>query len=226
MGGADKVVERRLDRAEIVATARQLLVDEGAAALSMRRLAEACGVRGPALYWHFKDKDELLGLIVESVLGDLESGTADQPWNERLVLLARSLRGLLVRHPGLAVVAAGGYTLTESALEGLDQLIAVLVGVGFTHRDALAIHYAILTFVTGFVTYETSSPLFKLAATPLKSAERVAQRERFAPLVNAEYPSLAAAANELVDITVDELFDRSIVAIVQGFAAQLESQGA
>jgi TetR/AcrR family tetracycline transcriptional repressor len=211
-----------LDRAEIVATARQLLVDEGVDALTMRRLGEACGVRGPALYWHFKDKDELLGLIVESVTADLESGTDDQSWDERLVLLARSLRGLLVRHRGLAIVAAGGYTLAESALAGLDQLIGVLVGVGFTHREAVAIHYAILTFTTGFVTYETSSPLFRFVASAPGSPERLAGRERFQPLMNADYPSLAEAAKELDDITVDELFDRSIVALVQGFAGQLE----
>lgn len=224
MGQAARAAERRLDRAEIVAIARQLLVDEGVDALTMRRLGEACGVRGPALYWHFKDKDELLGLIVESVTADLESGSDDQPWDERLVLLARSLRGVLVRHRGLAIVAASGYTLAESALAGLDQLIGVLVGVGFTHREAIVIHYAILTFVTGFVTYETSSPLFSLAASKPGSPARRAGRGRFSPLMNPEYPFLAAAANELDVITVDEMFDRSIVALVQGFASQLESE--
>ena len=222
MGGATKATERKLDRDEIVAIARRLLVDEGFEALSMRRLGEACGVRGPALYWHFKDKDELLGLIIESVTADLESGTDDQPWDERLVLLARSLRHLLVRHRGLATVAAGGYTLAESALAGLDQLIGVLVSVGFTHREAISVHYAILTFVTGFVTYEASSPLFGMAASEPGSAARRAGKERFGPLTNTAYPHLARAATELDDITVDEMFDRSIVALVQGFAAQLE----
>jgi TetR/AcrR family tetracycline transcriptional repressor len=221
VGGSQKTAERRLSRAEIVATARRLLADEGVEALTMRRLGEACGVRGPALYWHFKDKDELLGQIVDSVIGDLDSGTDGQPWNERLLTLGRSMRRLLVAYPGLGIVAAGGYTLPEAVLAGLDEFIGVLVGAGFTHRQALAIHYAILTFTTGFVVYESSSPLFELAATKPASKDRLKRSARFAPLIAAPHPFLATAAQELDDLTVDEMFEQSLLAIIEGWAMQL-----
>jgi len=216
-----KAAERRLSRDEIVAVARQLLADEGAEALTMRRLGEACGIRGAALYWHFKDKDELLGLVVGSVIGDLESGRDGQSWDERLLVLGRSMRKLLVAHPGLATVAAGGYSLPEPVLEGLDAFIGVLVGAGFTHRQALGIHYAILTFTTGFVVYETASPLFDLASAKPGSAERRRRSARFAPLTTTPHPFLAAAALELDDLTVDEMFEQSLRAMVDGWAAQL-----
>lgn len=221
MGGSQKAVDRHLSRAEIVATARQLLADEGAEALTMRRLGEACGVRGPALYWHFKDKDELLGQIVDSVIGDLYVGDDDQPWDTRLLLLGRRMRRLMVAHPGLAIVAAGGYTLPEVVLQGLDDFIAVLVGAGFTHRQALAMHYGLLTFVTGFVTYESSSPLFAVAALKPRSRERRRRSARFAPLIASPHRDLAAAARELDGVTVDELFDQSLLALVEGWKAQL-----
>lgn len=47
-------------RDKLVRAARDLLVEQGVAALSMRRVASACGVSAPAIYRHFADKDALV----------------------------------------------------------------------------------------------------------------------------------------------------------------------
>lgn len=49
-----------LDRETIVAAALRLLDDVGIEALSTRRLAAELGIKSASLYWHFKDKNELL----------------------------------------------------------------------------------------------------------------------------------------------------------------------
>ncbi len=216
-----KSADQRLSRDEIVAVARRLLAEGGVERLTMRRLADACGVQGPALYWHFTDKDELLGRIVESVVGDLESGNPGQPWDERLVASGRSLRRLLVAHPGLANVAAGRYTLTDAVLDGIEELVGVLVGAGFTHREALIIYFSVITLTTGFVIFETSSPFFGLAATAPGSADRRERLERYAPLDDLVRPHIAVAIGALPDLTVDELFEESLRAHVAGWATRL-----
>lgn len=49
-----------LDRKTIVQAALALLDEVGIEGLSTRRLAAELGVKGPSLYWHFKNKNELL----------------------------------------------------------------------------------------------------------------------------------------------------------------------
>jgi TetR/AcrR family tetracycline transcriptional repressor len=220
--GVTAKLDRRLSRDEIVVVARRLLAEVGVEGLSMRRVGEACGVRGPALYWHFKDKDELLGLIVDSVSEELDSGSEDQPWDERLKVLAHSVRRLMVAHPGLATVAAGRYRMTDRVAGNVDELLRGLAGAGFTRRQAIAIHYGVLAFVTGFVIYETSSPVFAaLADTPPGHPARREQGAGLVELAGDRLRHLAEATRELEDLTVDELFEPALAALVDGWARQL-----
>ena len=51
-------------RARISAAAQQIYLREGVDGISMRKVAERVGVSAPAIYKHFKNKDELLNEIV------------------------------------------------------------------------------------------------------------------------------------------------------------------
>lgn len=60
-----------LDRAAVVAAARALLAERGAASLSMRALAARLEVAPNALYSHVRDKEQLLDLVLDAVLGEV-----------------------------------------------------------------------------------------------------------------------------------------------------------
>jgi AcrR family transcriptional regulator len=60
--------------AEIVAAARLILEEEGADALTMRRLAAEVGIQAPSLYKHFSTKRALEAAIIEQ--GMLKFGQA------------------------------------------------------------------------------------------------------------------------------------------------------
>jgi AcrR family transcriptional regulator len=88
---------------EIARTALALLEEEGANALTMRRLAERLGVKAPSLYKHFDGKDDLeaaliaLGLEdVSSVLSDAARGASDP-----LEAIARAYRDFARSRPHL-----------------------------------------------------------------------------------------------------------------------------
>jgi AcrR family transcriptional regulator len=55
-------------RAAILEAAKLLFMQEGFRGISMRQIAEAVGVTKAALYYHFKDKEELFVAIVEQYL--------------------------------------------------------------------------------------------------------------------------------------------------------------
>lgn len=60
-------------RASLVATATQLLESEGAAALSLRRVAREAGVSHAAPYRHFRDKHELLEAVAAAGFRSLQA---------------------------------------------------------------------------------------------------------------------------------------------------------
>jgi AcrR family transcriptional regulator len=60
-------------RDRISAAAQELFIAEGVSGISMRKIANRVGVTAPAIYRHFKDKDELLHEIIGVGLGILQS---------------------------------------------------------------------------------------------------------------------------------------------------------
>jgi AcrR family transcriptional regulator len=58
------VVARSARAEEVVLAARRLLEEEGAEALTMRRLAEQLGIKAPSLYKHLPDKTALEAAII------------------------------------------------------------------------------------------------------------------------------------------------------------------
>src|SRR2546423_8871268 len=55
-----QVASEKLTRTAVVERAMRLADVEGVEAVTIRRLAQELGVTAMALYWHFKNKDELL----------------------------------------------------------------------------------------------------------------------------------------------------------------------
>lgn len=62
------MVETAHSRAAILEAAKLLFMQEGFRGISMRRIAEAVGVTKAALYYHFRDKEELFVALVEQYL--------------------------------------------------------------------------------------------------------------------------------------------------------------
>jgi AcrR family transcriptional regulator len=59
-------------REQILLEAKRLFIEQGYHALSMRSIAEAVGVSKAALYYHFRDKEELFLAVLERYLDQIE----------------------------------------------------------------------------------------------------------------------------------------------------------
>jgi TetR/AcrR family transcriptional regulator, cholesterol catabolism regulator len=60
-------------RQQILSTAKTLFMEQGYRGLSMREIAEALGVSKAALYYYFRDKEELFLAILDSYLDEMET---------------------------------------------------------------------------------------------------------------------------------------------------------
>src|SRR3954454_7730506 len=88
---------------EIVDVALELLEEEGAASLSMRRLADRLGIRAPSIYKHLPDKQALEAAIISAGF-ELQAEASEQALEDSedpLGALAYSYRRFAKAHPHL-----------------------------------------------------------------------------------------------------------------------------
>jgi AcrR family transcriptional regulator len=89
--------DREEKRAELVAAARRLFIQDGYDATSMASLARAAGVAPNTIYWYFGDKDDLLIAVLDAVLAEALSdyvAVADRPIAEQMLWTVRHLQQL------------------------------------------------------------------------------------------------------------------------------------
>lgn len=127
--------------------------EEGASALTMRRLARALGVEPAALYWHFGNKDELCHAVVEDVSAQLEvaSTTTGDP-RARLEHHFRAIRDHWRRHPSVLELSRR-YPPTAAGDVSRAGL-ALVEELGVAPGDVLDCYRALSWSVTGFVILE------------------------------------------------------------------------
>ena len=69
-----------LSRGRLVGAALRLIQEEGLEGLSMRALAESLQVKAASLYWHVRDREELLELLAEGILENVRLPHATGAW--------------------------------------------------------------------------------------------------------------------------------------------------
>jgi len=80
-----------ITRDELSRVGLRLLADHGLADVSMRRVAKEFDVAVSALYWHVKDKQSLLGAMVDQLLTDLDVAPPTDSWRADLIARAELL---------------------------------------------------------------------------------------------------------------------------------------
>ena len=138
------------------------LIDaDGVNALSMRRLGRALDRDPMRLYRFAASKDELLDAVVELVLSELEvSSPMAGDWEDVLRRTAHRFRGIALAHPKVVPLLVTRPLATPLALRPigtlrhLEALLDLLVGAGFTARDALHAYRLYMGFLQGHVLNE------------------------------------------------------------------------
>jgi TetR/AcrR family tetracycline transcriptional repressor len=139
-------------RDDVVHTAIQLLQEVGLDGLTLRRLATELGISAPTLYWHVKDKRELLDLMSEEMVRaareKMPPFPPDLPWDEKIAEGMRRQYGAIIAYRDGARVVAGNRP-TEAALPQIEQFLKMWVEAGFSPAEALAYILAFGDFITG-----------------------------------------------------------------------------
>lgn len=146
----------RLDRATVVEAARELLDDEGLAALSMPRLGERLGVTAMALYRHVRDRADLERAVVELVLGDL---AIDDGTNDAVATWMRRVRSHWLEHPWLGSLLGSSTSLNPSWVTAIEHLAHALERAGLPDDEVARELVRISRTTCGIVIQEIAAPL-------------------------------------------------------------------
>ncbi|RAN79090.1 hypothetical protein B5P43_14145 [Bacillus sp. SRB_336] len=133
-----------LTREAIVDAAMGILREYGLADLSMRRLARELDVQPGALYWHVKNKQELLTVLAGLILAPVARGEAATA--RELAVAVRS--ALLAVRDGAEVVALA-HALKPDAPSPLLDFGALLAGQGLPAHVAESAGRALVHYVLG-----------------------------------------------------------------------------
>ncbi len=212
-----------LTRDEIVTTAIRLIDDEGLDAFSMRRLGAELGAGATSLYWHVRNKDELVDLILDEIIGEVVAdfdahADAGNDWQEQLAEVARSLRRVMLRHRHIAPLIGERPTLGPQALDASERVMGILVDAGFDGLMTSLATGALITYAFGFAMAEARLPGgSSQAPESLDAAAAVAAY--FAGLPEERYPHTRAIA--AIPVTEEQQFEYGLERLIAGIAADL-----
>jgi AcrR family transcriptional regulator len=207
-----------LDRKKVAEAALRLLDEVGLDGLSLRLIAGELGVKAPALYWHFKDKQALLDELATELYRRMTAvpegpeGPGPATWQERLLCANRGLRAGLLRHrDGAKVFSGSRFTGTEHALEQ-ERLLRHLTEAGFTLAQAARAFTTAFHYTLGFVAEEQG-----VQPRPDERRDGFDLEERARRL--AEFPLAAGAGAELFT-DFDAHFEEGLALVIAGIEAR------
>jgi TetR/AcrR family tetracycline transcriptional repressor len=210
---------RRLDQAQVVRAALDLLDEVGLDELTMRRLAERLGIKAASLYRHVRDKDELLALLGDEISGEIPFARASGTWREQLTEMAWNVRRALLAHRDAARVLANTPPVGPRRLRHVEEVLRVLRASGLRDRDAARAGYHLNNFVTEFAADEARFAAYASAPGFSRRKLLAEARKQFASLPKSDYPTIVALADHLTEDAQDELFQFGIEMCLRGIEA-------
>ncbi|TDC78423.1 TetR/AcrR family transcriptional regulator [Streptomyces hainanensis] len=199
---------RSLTHDQLVAAALAVIDREGLAGLSMRAVAKELGVSTMGLYRYVDDRDELERLVVESVLGavDTTPPPADAPWQERVATMVRRLRDAVGARPGVIPLTVTHRHRSPGVLRWSETVLGILDDAGFAGARRVVALRALLGYLIGALQLEHLGPLSGAGTATL------------AALPSADFPHLADTAHHAHEVGADEEFHGGLDILLRGLA--------
>ena len=191
----------QLHKRDVIDAAAALLDSYGIADLTMRRLARELKVSPGALYWHFPNKQALLGAVADRILQTVDDVPGD--WRDRVEAVCARLRDALLSHTdGAELVSA---TFASGHSQAMARIVEVLADAATQapvapSKGELAAR-TVVYYVLGFTADEQSRLQWDASGAALPDEQAVLTTnptERFAFGLRLLVDGMAAARAETV----------------------------
>ena len=214
----------QLSRELVVSAALKVIEVDGGDALTMRRVADEIGVSASALYGYVANKEELVQLVLEQIIGeipqpgDMNDGAGpDGDWQDLVRIFAREMLGIFKRHPGVAGLTMGRVPFGPSMLRGSEYILGRLRAAGLPDQ--------VVAFVGDLGGLYVGALAFEQEVTPITepgdfAAQAVAWLKS---LPKDQFPNTVELADLLVAGSPEDRFEWGLDVIIRGLASYLTS---
>ena len=147
-----------MNRDMVARAGLKLLNEVGLEQLTLRLLAKELKIQAPTVYWHFKDKEELIDEMATMVLAEcarqLVPAKDSAEWTIWAAAFGGGLRKtLLLYRDGARMVAGSRLTNTEY-MKTVERVGARLIEEGLTVRQTVVLLSTIYNYTLSFVMEE------------------------------------------------------------------------
>lgn len=210
-----------LTRRRVVEAALRLVDEEGLDALTFRKLATELDTSPMAPYSYVRNKEELLDLMLDVVLGEVDLGV--QPGSDgidQLRSMFRSYHSVLTAHPGMAKVYSERVKVGPNGLRAIDHALSVLREAGLGRAAAVNAFFVLFNYTVGFsqigeVTAGDDGGLDDDTADVRQTVRRF-----FSALPPAEIPNIVTLAPYLTGSKSGRRFEYGLDLILAGLEAK------
>ena len=180
----------RFTRESIAAAAMRIADTEGFGAVSMRRIATELGAGTMTLYHYVRTKDELLSLVVDSMMGEVVIPSTEPiptDWRVALTMVAERTRAALERHPWILDMTADP-AVGPNSVRHFDQTLQTVASLPLSLAERFDIVRAVDEYVFGYCLQHRG--------TEERSADDQMVEYVNGLVATGDYPQLAAIAEE------------------------------
>jgi len=163
----------QLHKRDVVEAATALLDSYGIADLTMRRLARELDVSPGALYWHFANKQQLLGAVADRILESVDDVPGS--WSDRIARICGRLRDALLSHTDGAELVSASFAAGQSKAMTLilTRLTNAAADAGVDAAHAGLAARTVVYYVLGFTADEQSRLQWDAAGAELPEEQSV-----------------------------------------------------
>ena len=204
---------RRLNRSQIVEAALELRDAQGLSGVTTRKVAERLGIKSASLYWHVRDREELLDLLSDRIVADARWPAASSGWREKVEGLMHEYLRCLLAHRDAARVAAGRPPTGPNRLRGAEMLLGALLDAGLSEFESIDAGLVLTTYVVGFALEHQAAATASVGGRQLDDD------------FLAAYPTLGRLA-EVRPATSSDRFGEGLRLILDGVEARIRAAAA
>jgi AcrR family transcriptional regulator len=224
-----------LSREQIGQTAVEIADAEGFEAVSMRRVARELGAGTMTLYHYVRNKDELLTLMGDVVMGGLivpEDELAGD-WRQALSTLARATRKSFKEHSWIFEAMGQPVGSGPNGLRHFEQSMEAVSEVQARPLERIELVTLVDDYVFGFTLRELLQEMYEAEGDPDMTESGLAFFE--SELGSGEYPNLSKMFRGDLRAGIERLmqsfsgerannrrFERGLEALLDGFEANLK----
>jgi AcrR family transcriptional regulator len=204
-----------LSRQDLIAATVDLVSREGVGRVSMRRLAGMLGVSATALYYHCKDKRELLDLAAEVIVGQMRLDHEVDDWRDELRLLLLKQQTVLRSHPGI-----GRYLFdrreSAAALCWMNIFLDVLLRAGFDGAPTVRAFSHIVTHINPLFLIDEATEIDQSGIAPSELATVIKERP-------GEFAAVEHLFAHLAPVSFDDVFEFGVDPLIEMIAGELKA---